>query len=175
MNLSGAPTFYQGAIARTGRAGASANGSTNTCVRRFSIVGVIAGSQVTVTDDAIRGTYFKVLAEGYYHIYRQDTNTASGGNGMGISVGPSILQTADLSSGVQNLGIYENLGIPNALMSSSHPYKLGYLHNNAATIFVTLSALVWLPANAIVFPHDSGAAAMNNNSGNEFMIVKRIA
>jgi len=68
------------------------NGSTNTCVRRFSSTVVNRGSAITYADSSTAGGTFTINTPGVYHISYSDS--FSGATNFGLSVNSTQLTTA---------------------------------------------------------------------------------
>lgn len=135
--------------------GGNGHGSTDTHIRRFANLVSIVGSDVTVTDNAVNGTYFRINSDGLYSIAYEDASAS--GAAAGLTKNSPFLTTpvSDVSND------------PYRLISSS---VSGAGTDQPAAITTTL----FLSQGDIIRAHNDSASTPDGtaNNGTTFRITK---
>ncbi|MBK7352698.1 MAG: hypothetical protein IPJ05_02910 [Nitrosomonas sp.] len=125
-------------------------GSTNTRIRRYTTTLKASGGDITYADSPTLGASFTFNKSGVYEIYRAE----------------------NYGSVVGNIGISLNTTTPSASLSIIAERLMMCSVSNVIP-YVAFSRAVQITAGDIVRPHDG--AALNSNTTDCFMAVKRIA
>lgn len=129
-------------------------GSTNTVIRRYSVVEINQGTAITYADSAANGASFTINEPGIYTVHRTEDGTTAA-RGFGLSISSNQLTTAIQSITAANFMTMALTGTSNGTTPSG------------ALTFTFRAA-----ANDVIRPHDSGSGCDKTYASIIFDIMK---